>query len=198
MQRPAVLIFDLGGVLIENVGFDRLNALLPSALPLEEIKARWLASSAVRSFEVGVSSADSFASAFVDEWGLAITPSAFIEAFSSWPKGFFPGAKALLSQLRGHYTLACLSNSNAIHWERFDGFQDQFEVSLSSHLLGEVKPDITCFARALQECGSPASQTAFFDDSPPNICAAREIGMQAFLVNGPQEVRKVLIGEGWL
>ena len=49
-DRPDVLLFDLGGVLVENVGFERLNALLPATLPIEELKTRWLASTAVRTF----------------------------------------------------------------------------------------------------------------------------------------------------
>jgi HAD superfamily hydrolase (TIGR01509 family) len=198
MRRPAVLLFDLGGVLVENVGFERLNALLPMSLPLEELKTRWLASTAVRSFEVGACSSDSFASALVEEWQLALSPSAFIEAFASWPKGLYPGAVELLSQLRSRYTLACLSNSNSIHWERFAGFHEQFEIALSSHLLGELKPDVACFARALQECRAEASHVAFFDDSLTNVTAARSLGMQAFHVNGLQEVRCALAAEGWL
>ena len=43
-MHPSVLLFDLGGVLIENVGFERFNALLPSPIPLEELKPQWLAS----------------------------------------------------------------------------------------------------------------------------------------------------------
>lgn len=198
MQYPAVLLFDLGGVLVENVGFERLNALLPRSLPLEDLKTRWLASTAVRSFEVGACSASSFASALVEEWQLALTPSAFIETFASWPKGLYPGAAELLSQLRSRYTLACLSNSNSIHWERFAGLHEQFDISLSSHLLGEVKPDVACFALALQECNAEASQVAFFDDSLANVTAARTLGMEAFHVNGLQEVRSALVAEGWL
>ena len=52
-MHPSVLLFDLGGVLIENVGFERFNALLSSPIPLEELKTQWLASPAVRSFETG-------------------------------------------------------------------------------------------------------------------------------------------------
>lgn len=198
VPHPDVLLFDLGGVLVENVGFERLNALLPMSLPLEELKTRWLASTAVRSFEVGACSSDAFASALVEEWQLALSPRAFIEAFASWPKGLYPGAAELLSQLRSRYTLACLSNSNAIHWERFAGFHEQFQISLSSHLLGELKPDVACFARALQECNAEASRVAFFDDSLTNVTAARSLGMKAFHVNGLQEVRCTLEAEGWL
>ncbi len=184
--------------MVENVGFERLNALLPAPLPLEDLKTRWLASTAVRSFEVGACSSESFAVALLREWQIALTPNEFIEAFSSWPKGLYPGAAELLSRLRGRYTLACLSNSNPIHWERFAGFHGLFEIRLSSHLLGQVKPDPACFERALQECGVKPFQAAFFDDSFANVAAARTLGIRAFHVNGLDELRAALAGEGWL
>ncbi len=196
--RPDVLLFDLGGVLVENVGFERLNALLPARFPIEELKTRWLASTAVRTFEIGACSADFFAQALVDEWQIALAPHDFIEAFASWPKGFYPGAVELLSRLRDRYTLACLSNSNPVHWERFAGFHGQFEIPLSSHLLREVKPDEACFRRALQECRAEPSHVAFYDDSLVNVTAARALGIRAFHVNGLEELRAALDAEGWL
>lgn len=198
MWHPTVLLFDLGGVLVENTGFEHLNDLLSAPMQAEELKSRWLASAAVRSFEAGACSAGIFADEMVAEWQLPVSPGAFLEAFASWPKGLYPGAEELLSHLRGRYTLACLSNSNAVHWERFDGFGDYFQIALSSHVIGEVKPDAVCFSKALQECNARASEVAFFDDSLINVAAARAIGIQSFHVNGLTELRNTLVEKGWL
>ena len=198
MQRPAVLLFDLGGVLVENVGFDRLNALLPSPIPLEELKTQWLASPAVRAFETGTCASDTFAQEVVAQWQLPLSASAFLEAFTYWPKGLYAGASGFLAGLRRHFTVACLSNSNEIHWNRFHGFSDHFDFSLSSHILGAVKPDPECFMKALEQCGTTVGQVAFFDDALANIAGARAIGMQAFHVNGLAEVRHILSRERWL
>jgi len=146
-RRPHVLLFDLGGVLVENVGFERLNALLPTPSPIEDLKTRWLASSAVRSFEVGACSSESFAVALLKEWQIALTPNEFIEAFSSWPKGLYPGAAELLSRLRGRYRLGFLQlESHSLGALR--QLPWAVEIRLPSHLLGEVKPDPACFERA--------------------------------------------------
>jgi hypothetical protein len=54
MPPIACLLFDLGGVLVRNVGFDRLNALLAvPAVPLEveALKSKLLASPTFRAFE---------------------------------------------------------------------------------------------------------------------------------------------------
>lgn len=197
-MQPAVLLFDLGGVLLENVGFERFNALLPSPIPSEVLKTQWLASPAVRSFEAGNCTPEAFAHNVVSDWRLPLSPIAFLEAFTYWPKGLYAGAPELLAALRERYVVACLSNSNEIHWQRFNGFREHFDLSLSSHLLGEVKPDPQCFRKALQECNTTVGQVAFFDDSLTNITAARSLGIEAFHVNGLSEVRHALAERGWL
>ena len=197
-ERPAVLLFDLGGVLLENVAFDTLNALLPAPMPVEDLKSRWLASPAVRRFEVGACSPHAFAAAIVAEWQLPLAPDAFLEAFAAWPKGLYPGAAELLRELRASCRVACLSNSNAVHWARFGGFREHFDVPLSSHLLGEVKPDAAYFHKALKACNADASDVAFFDDALANVAAARALGIRAFHVNGLQEVRNTLAAQGWM
>lgn len=197
-MKPSVLLFDLGGVVVENVGFERFNALLPAPIPEERLKTRWLASPAVRSFESGRCTPEVFARGVVAEWQLPLSPDAFLEAFTYWPRGLYAGASELVAALRERYVVGCLSNSNAIHWQRFDGFRDHFDVSLSSHLLGEVKPDPQCFMRALQACGTSAAEVAFFDDALVNVTAARSLGIEAFHVNGLAEVRQVLERNGWL
>jgi len=198
LKRPAVLLFDLGGVLLENVGFERLNALLPSPMAAEEMKTQWLESPAVRSFESGKCTPEEFARNVVVEWRLSLEPNDFLEAFTYWPKGLYAGASELLAELRERHVVACLSNSNEIHWKRFNGFRDHFHISLSSHLLGELKPDRECFETALKVCKTSASDAAFFDDSLANVLAARSLGIEAFHVNGLSEVRHELTQRGWL
>ena len=195
---PAVLLFDLGGVLVENVGFERFNALLPTAIPTEELKTQWLSSPTVRAFEAGNCTSDFFARNVVSEWQLPLTPREFLDAFTYWPKGLYPGAAELLAKLREQYVVACLSNSNEIHWNRFDGFAEHFSYSLSSHILGQVKPDAQCFALALRECNTTAAEVAFFDDSLVNVMAARALDIRAFHVNGLEEARAALVAECWL
>lgn len=198
MQQPKLLLFDIGGVLVENTGFGSLNRHLASGMPEAEIKSLWLSSPAVRAFELGITCPAVFAASFVEEWRIPIEPAAFLLEFSSWPKGFYPGAVELLARLRRQFKLACLSNSNVLHWERFGGFTHHFDIALSSHILGAIKPDIQSFERATQECGEAAEDVAFFDDSLENVVAARECGMQAFHVCGLKQLERTLREAGWL
>ena len=190
------LLFDLGGVLIENVGFERFDALLPQPVGIDALKQRWLASTSVRNFELGLSDAPDFARACVDEWELSCSPAVFIDEFTTWPKGFYPGALDLIATLRGRHRIGCLTNSNALHWARFDGFQEIFDVTLSSHRIGLIKPDAACFMHAIEACDVDASDILFFDDSVPNVEAARRCGIDAVVANGIGEVRRILAGRG--
>jgi len=192
MTHPKLLLFDIGGVLVENVGFDRLNDLLPTRMSNAAIKSKWLSCPVVRDFELGLTSPETFAQRLLEKWNISLGVGAFLAAFTSWPKGFYPGAVELLQRLRQHYTVACLSNSNALHWERFDGFRQHFHVSLSSHLLGVIKPDEECFDRALRECDAAPREAIFFDDSLDNVHSARKLGIQAFHVCGLGEVHRAL------
>lgn len=190
--RP-FLLFDLGGVLIENAGFERLNALLPAPVDLDTSKARWLESAWVRDFELGRIEPDAFAAGLTDAWRLRCTPEAFKADFASWPRGFFAGATELLATLRATHRIGCLTNSNALHWARFSGFEDLFDVRLSSHLTGVIKPDRRCFEHAIAACGVPADRIHFFDDAKPNVIGAREAGMRAWHVEGFDELRAALV-----
>jgi hypothetical protein len=75
MTKAPIFLFDLGGVLIENSGFDALQELLPYTLDKTALKEQWLNSSAVRRFELGQLAPDAFAVQFLQEWriGLSLT-----------------------------------------------------------------------------------------------------------------------------
>ena len=122
-----------------------LGALLPEPTGAEATRDRWLASSSVRAFELGRSDPADFASAFIAEWSLALSPDEFLAEFTTWPRAFWPESLELIVELRAAHRVACLSNCNELHWRRFGGFAQQFDAAFSSHLLGHIKPDREVF-----------------------------------------------------
>lgn len=192
MSDPSLLLFDLGGVLIENSTFTRLNDLWGEQKSCDALKSRWLTSPAVRRFELGKCPPDEFAIAFIAEWKLSLSPEAFLEEFYSWPSAFYPEARNTLCKLRQKYRVGCLSNSNALHWEKFGGFKDDFDIAISSHQLGAIKPDCDAFLKALDVCCATPSAVCFFDDSIANIHTAESLGLRAFHVDGFDALLNVL------
>lgn len=196
MSYPSLLLFDLGGVLIESSQFERLNGLLPEPFERIALKERWLLSPSVRRFECGEAEPFEFAETFIAEWGLRLTPQAFLKEFSSCPREFFQGARETVRELRNSYRVGCLSNSNPLHWERFRVLEEDFDITLLSHLLGTVKPDPEIFMLALRQCDVEPSEVYFFDDCVDNVHTAQRLGITAFHVDGFNALQNVLRSQG--
>ena len=96
-----------------------------------------------------------------------------------------------MERLRNTYTLACMSNSNILHWPilmKDMGLEKMFHHHFASHLMKTLKPDKASFEYVLQGLDCKASAVLFLDDNDINVKSAREIGMIAHRVEGPQEI----------
>ena len=93
--RFDVLLFDLGGVLMDFAGFDELAQFIAGAPERSEIRDRWIRCEAVRRFERGEIARDEFATSVIDELEIDLSPSDFLRNFVEWarepiPRGDFP------------------------------------------------------------------------------------------------------------
>jgi glucose-1-phosphatase len=191
-RRPSVLLFDLGGVLVEVAIFDALRTMLGETFDDDGIRERWLRSPAVRSFELGRISPAVFASQFISEWRVPLTPEAFLQDFGTWVKQPYAGAETLLARLRLEHHVSCLSNCNEVHWTKMAPLLTSFDSAFSSHLLGEIKPERAIFERVMSELRVEPPQLWFFDDSLSNVQAASRLGIRAFQVHGVAGAGSVL------
>lgn len=195
MTRIDAVLLDLGGVLIEIVGADRMLAWAPGLPDLPAMWNRWLASPAVRAYETGRSSREAFARGVIDEFGLAVDEATFLASFAGWPRRMYEDAPELLASLRGRCRTASLSNTNELHWERFVRDWDlpaRFDANFPSFLVGRIKPDADYFEHVLDALGVPAARALFVDDHPANVAAAARVGLHARRALGPQGVRDAL------
>jgi len=197
MSMATVVVFDLGGVLVESRGREVLRALLPQ-LGEHEVMERWLASPAVDRFERGRSEPREFAREFLAEWNVALTAEEFIESFAGWVTGFFDGAEELVRALRPRCRVACLSNTNALHWARLPHLPALFHDCFASHRTGLMKPERAAFEHALAALGAAPHEVLFLDDLAPNVAAARSVGMRAHQVAGFADIEPILRAAGLL
>jgi HAD superfamily hydrolase (TIGR01509 family) len=198
-----VLLFDLGGVLVQTKVFSSVKDLLAQGgqdqdFDDQDLRDRWLSSPAVRDFELGRISPPVFAKRFTEEWRAAVSPASFLQDFAGWIEQPYPGAEELLAQLRREHHVSCLTNCNPLHWGVLAPFLTHFDSSFSSHLLGQVKPDEGAFRSVMEVLDVEPGAVRFFDDSRANVVGARNVGIKAFLVHGPDEARRVLQEEGVL
>jgi glucose-1-phosphatase len=195
-----VILFDLGGVLIELTGVPQMRAWSRIADD-EELWRRWLTSPSVRRFETGLATADEFAAALCEEFALSVGGAEFLAAFTLWPSRVYPGAHDLLAALATRHRLAVLSNNNAVHWGRISremGLGGYFSHQFLSHEIGLIKPDRAVFEHVIEALGCPPGRILFLDDNRLNVEQARAVGMVAHRVAGIGEAATLLCALGLL
>ncbi len=201
MTTPKLLLFDLGGVLIEYTGTQELLKLMSESYTRETLHDLWLQTDVWFKFEMGQVTPEEFAEVMCRDWHLTCGEAQFLAHFESWTVGLYPGAAELMAEIKPRYRLAALSNSNATHWRRNNevlGVSALFERAFSSHELGLRKPDRAIYEHALRELEVSAAETVFFDDLADNIEAARSLGMTAYQVRGVEGVKAALVENGLL
>ncbi|MGE5549469.1 MAG: HAD family hydrolase, partial [Bacteroidota bacterium] len=107
-----ILLFDLGGVLVELTGVPKMLAWMNHRVDERELWRMWTWSPAVRDYERGLIGSPEFAEAIIAEFGLAVAPEQFLSEYAFFPRGLYPGARELLGSLAAEYRLACFSNTN--------------------------------------------------------------------------------------
>ncbi len=190
-----LILFDLGGVLVELDNFPELVTGSSNPKIQEKFWRSWLNSDAVRTFEKGKIDFPEFVVKFLDEHQLNITPAIFISKFKGLPKQVYEGADDILQHLHTRYQLAVFSNNNEIHWDLIIngmGLRKYFSRLYASHLIGKVKPDIEAFQFVVDDLGCLPSEIFFLDDNMQNVESARSVGMQSERVRGVKEMKSAL------
>lgn len=96
----------------------------------------------------------------------------------------YPDAKRVLTALGPAYTLGVISDT----WPSVSlqlstlGVAHFFTTHTYSFSLGVFKPDARLYEDALSQCGFPAEETAFVDDSPRNLAGAAALGITPILI----------------
>lgn len=196
--RPKLLLFDLGGVLID-VDASTLRELAGAEKSTPELWETWLTCKAVEEYESGHINNEDFARGVLAAFGSSMHPTAFLESFTRWPIGFFDGVPELLVDLKRNYKLAFLSNSNPLHYPRFQNewhVDRYFDYQFASHLMGSVKPKPEIFTQVIQAVNLAPGEITFFDDNRLNVEAARRAGLLAHTVRGITALRETLDAHG--
>lgn len=181
-----VLLFDLGGVVINWTGLQEMQKLLKGSLEHEEIRQKMVANDKIKAFERGHCSADEFARSFIADFDLPFDTDSFLERWASWVGKPYDGVWEMLQKLKSDYHLVCVSNTNEIHWHQLVnviGIDEVFSKCYASHLLRLSKPNPAVFDKILTDLDVNPSDVCFFDDAIENIEAAEAFGLHARKVN---------------
>ena len=193
-----VVLFDLGGVLIQLGGFDAWKEMTGQTDDMEVLR-RWLQCPVVRDFERGHCSVDSFVHSMIETHNLPIGPEDFLTLFKNLPVGFFDGAREVVADVIDHVRVGCFSNTNDIHWTTQPcilELHDLFDVHFLSYKMGHVKPDAEAFHYVVSELACEPGAIFFIDDNIINVDAARAFGINAHVAKGPVDARCLLRKHG--
>ena len=113
------------------------------------------------------------------------------KAFCKFLLGIPPHRLGALEDLRKHYKIYMLSNTNPImvnsdikHYFRVCGkeLEDYFDGLVLSYEAKSIKPDLRIFEYAKSHLGIVPEETLFLDDSQKNLDAAAQLGFNVALV----------------
>ena len=112
------------------------------------------------------------------------------ETFSIYYSDLFTENKdvsALLPELKKHYKLVLLSNTNDIHkkygWEKYN-FLKHFDKLILSHEVGAVKPDEKIYKSVEEFTGLPSEEHIFIDDIREYGLGAEKLGWDSIHFSG--------------
>ncbi len=197
--EPACFLFDLGNVLLQLADPGKAIARGQKLFSQERLNELWQGSPLVEQFESGECDEEDFVHALIRDFGLSCTGRELLAEFEQYVIAPYPGARDLLVALKKHGQVACLSNTNSLHWRKIDremNILDCFDHLFPSHWIKCLKPQARAFQTVIEKIQLEPARILFFDDLPDNVMAARNCGMQACQVYGVQDIHEELEARG--
>ncbi|TET21710.1 MAG: hypothetical protein E3J78_03775 [Candidatus Cloacimonadota bacterium] len=197
MSNCQVIIFDLGNVIF-RISFDRMFqywARIGNS-DVRTIQKNFVFDEMYCRFERGEISRADFRKYARDKTGLTISDSEFDTGWNDLYLEVLPGIEDLLTELKSGYRLAVLTNTNAIHAEKwrvkYATVLTVFEKVFCSFEMGARKPEKAVYQKMLDVLRIDPDTAVLFDDNPVNVQGAVDCGMQAIKVNTCLEIENAL------
>ncbi|KPL14550.1 hypothetical protein AMJ74_03170 [candidate division WOR_3 bacterium SM1_77] len=187
MKKYCAMIFDCGGVIF-HFSSDRIfkHWALVSGKDAIELKKKFDFGETYQKFERGEISPSVFRKKTMNKLEFKISDEEFDNGWNSMYMELVPGIVGLLRELRSTYRLVALTNTNAIHAERwpilFSSVLEYFEKVFSSHVIGARKPEKRAYETVLNYLGVNPQSTIFFDDNPEFVRAAETMDISSVRV----------------
>ena len=186
------LLFDLGGVIV-NINRDRcVKAYTEAGMPnANELLGVYKQSGIFLALEEGKVTPQQFRDEIRKHFTCEVSDDTIDWCFKQFLLGIPVERLRALEQLKQHYRIYILSNTNAIMFESvikeyFEGdghdinyYADGVVVSYEELCC---KPDARIFMRCVEKFGIKPEETLFFDDGQGNCDAAAELGFATYCV----------------
>ena len=189
-------IFDFGNVICSfDPRYFLLRAQKYSTLPPEGLLLSLTqAHSIMRDYETGLLTSDEFYGRICSTCRLAVSRDDFIRAYTQIFAPI-PSTYALIRELRPHYRLGLLSNTNEWHFEY--GIKPTevfplFDTVTLSYEVKAMKPARRIYLDAINKLGVAPAACVYIDDSAVNVATADRLGFSTIHFESPRQLRAEL------
>lgn len=195
-SAASVVVFDLGGVLIDWDPRNLYRKLIDDADEMED----FLATVCHSAWNLRQDAGWPVAEAAADAKARHPDKAALIDAYyARWPEmlnGEIDGAVAILAELKDQgtpiYALTNWSAETFPHAQSRFAFLDWFRAIVVSGEIGMIKPDAEIYEFLLATHDLTAAETVFIDDKAENVEAARALGFHGIRFTEPESLRNAL------
>lgn len=196
------LLFDLGGVIMDIKRENCVRAFEALGMSgANDLLGEYSQKGAFLLLEEGTITPEQFREEIRKNISGDVTDEDIDKAFCKFLLGIPPHRLGALEDLRKHYKIYMLSNTNPImvnsdikHYFRVCGkeLEDYFDGLVLSYEAKSIKPDLRIFEYAKSHLGIVPEETLFLDDSQKNLDAAAQLGFNVALVAPGDEFVDVL------
>jgi putative hydrolase of the HAD superfamily len=184
------LIFDFGGVLVDLDRYRCLNAFAQLGFPnMGSMLDAYCQQGLLGRLEEGLISPEEFCHQMRAMGGNDVADEEIWQAWTRFLVGIPTWKLEALIELRKHYPIYLLSNTNKVHWQHaVDHFfphkqwkvEDYFDKIFLSYELHQLKPGEEIFRTVIAETGVLPEETLFIDDASANCDTARSLGIHTY------------------
>lgn len=200
LEGISAIVFDLGGVIVD-LNIEKTRQALSQLLGREQPELYYSHghTPVFSDYEVGRITDDEFVGALQKQSVNGTARQDIVNAWNAMLVSIPQRRVKMLEQLGKNYRLFILSNTNAIHVNRFEkmapGYttlSELFECAYYSHIVGSRKPNREAFEAVVQGSNLKPSTTLFVDDLIANIETAQQMGFKTLHIKPGMDVADFL------
>lgn len=196
------IVFDLGNVIL-NVDFQATEREFKRS-GFENFEELYTQARQIKLFdqlETGMISPDKFRDDLKRMTNIPVSDEMINNAWNKMILDFPEERIKFLEQLKQHYRIFLLSNTNKIHFDFYtDNFRKQYGYSFSdlfekmyvSFQIGMRKPNRDIFEYILKQSNLIPEETLFIDDTSEHVEAALKCNINAYTLQEHEEIYEIL------
>lgn len=195
MIEKKVILFDLGGVLIESINPKHLYNALNSKIDFKEFFNYWNNDKSVYDAHQGLISDVEHIQKLLKFSNSDKDVNEFLQIYENLDKKIYKRNYELVNIVKDKgYKIGILSNLREMDYNRVKKVIDVsiFDYIFLSYEMKELKPNKSIYTKVIEKCKVNAENIYFFDDNINNVQGAIKCGINGIKSKGLELERKLI------